>query len=328
MRTRPGGPALITLLAVAALLAGPATAAAKEPPITVPAEKLRAAFLCHGEVENATRQPIMLVTGTGATGEQAYAIGKGFFDYFGHPVCDMDFPHFMTADIQVSVQYLVYGIRREARLAGRRIAIVGISQGGLLPRWALTYWPSLRSKVTDVVAAAGTQHGTTRLRGPNGRRCSAQNPCAPANWQQAAGSHLLQAINSQPDESPGATSWTTVRSATDETVQPQTGRHPTSALDGAVNILIQGVCPGRKTTHIGTAVDSVTIAALIDAMGHPGGARVSRLPADVCSHPYGPGLDEAGTTAFLNASGGLVSSQIDSAPTVRAEPRVRAYATR
>ena len=58
---------------------------------------------------------------------------------YGHPVCYVDFPDFTTADIQVSVQYLVYGLRREFRMAGCKVAVFGISQGGLLPRFALTY---------------------------------------------------------------------------------------------------------------------------------------------------------------------------------------------
>ena len=60
------------------------------------------------------------MTGTGATGDEAYALEKGAFDAFGHPVCDIDFPDFTTADIQVSVQYLVRGIRAMARRAGAR----------------------------------------------------------------------------------------------------------------------------------------------------------------------------------------------------------------
>ena len=132
---------------------------------------------------------------------------------------------------------------------------------------------------------------------------SAANPCPPADWQQAAGSNLLKALNSQPFEAPGPTAWTTVRSATDETVQPQTGKHPTSALKGATNILIQSVCPGRVVTHIGTAVDSVAFAAFTDAIEHPGPAEVSRLPADVCAHPYAPGLEEERTASFLSGPG-------------------------
>ena len=241
----------------------------------------------------------------------------------GIPLCDVNFPDFTTADIQVSVQYLVYAIRREYKMAGRPIAIFGISQGGLLPRFALTYWPSLRKKVSDVLAAAGTQHGTTVGAGS----CSATQPCPPAVWQQAAGSHLLTALNRQPFEAPGPTSWTTVRSATDETVQPQTGRHPTSALKGATNILIQAVCPGRTTTHIGTALDSVTFAAFVDAVAHKGARRRSRgCPSDVCAHPYAPGLDETSTANLLNLAGGLVSGR--EVPAVPAEPAVRAYVKR
>jgi hypothetical protein len=226
---------------------------------------------------------VLLVTGTGASGEETYALGKGAFDVFGHPVCDVNFPHFETADIQVSVQYLVYAIRREHAQAGRQIALFAISQGGLLSRLALTYWPALRADVSDVVAAAPTMHGTTL------GLCSAEMPCVPADWQQLADSHLLRAIDAYAPRAPGPTAWTTVRSATDEVVQPQTGPHPGSALAGASNILIQRVCPGRKVPHIGTAVDSVSFAAFVDALAHPGPARVSRLPKDVCSRPYAPG---------------------------------------
>jgi hypothetical protein len=249
---------------------------------------------------------------------------EGAFDAFGHPVCDVDFPDYTTADIQVSVQYLVYAIRRMYREAGRKIAIVGISQGGLLPRFALTYWPSLRPMVTDVLAAAGTQHGTTVGAGS----CSATVPCPPAYWQQAAGSNLLKALNSQPLEAPGPTAWTTVRSETDEAVQPTTGPHPTSALKGATNILIQAICPGRVVTHIGTAFDSVTFAAFADALSHKGAAKVSRLPADVCTHPYAPGLNEELASTFLSGSGNLIATQEAGVPRVTAEPKVRAYVKR
>jgi hypothetical protein len=307
------------------VLAGAAPAVAADPPLTVPKAKLDAALHCHGKLQGAKREPVMLVTGTGATGDEAYAIGKGAFDAYGHPVCTVNFPDFTTADIQVSVQYLVNGIRAMERRAGQPIAVIGISQGGLLPRFALTYWPSLREKVTDVVAAAGTQHGTALF---DPAACASAG-CAPAAWQQAAGSKLLAALNAQPDETPGPTSWTTVRSTTDEVVQPQTGPHPTSALKGATNIVIQSVCPGRQVSHIGTILDSVTFAAFADAVAHTGAARVARLPKGVCGHPYATGLDVAGTNAILGASGNLITPRLVSqVPRVAAEPPVRAYARR
>lgn len=324
MRRAGRGILAVCIGVLLALVAGSGTAAASGPRLSVPQSQLDAAFKCPIDPTNAGVTPVMLVTGTGASGDQSYLIGQDAFKAYGHPVCYVNFPDFTTADIQVSVQYLVYGLRKEFFLAHRKVAVIGISQGGLLPRFALTYWPDLRRKVSDAVLAAGTQHGTNLGLGS----CSATAPCPPADWQQMAGSHLLRAINSQPDETPGNVSYTTVRSLTDETVQPQGGKHPTSALAGASNILIQGVCPGRTTSHIGTILDSVTFAALTDAVAHAGkgkrgAARVSRFPTDVCSHPYAPGLNEAQTTLFLNASGGVIGGNTSTVPKVPAEPRVR-----
>jgi triacylglycerol lipase len=290
-----------------------------EPPITVSKALLENAYHCHGQVVHAAREPVLLVTGTGATGEETYAFGEGAFDRLGHPVCDVNLPDFETADMQVSVQYLVYAIRREHAQAGRQIALFTISQGGLLARIALTYWPDLRPDVSDVVAAAPTMHGTTI------GRCSARMPCVPAAWQQHHGSHLLRAIDAYAPRAPGPTAWTTIRSSTDEVVQPQTGPHPASALAGASNILIQSVCPGRKVTHIGTAIDSVTFAAFVEAVSRPGPVLVSRLPKDVCAHLYAPGLAPATVKTLLNTSGALINSQIAKQPTVRAEPKVKSY---
>ncbi len=318
----------LALAAVALGATAPAAAsAASEPKLTVPMETLDAALHCYGPtLANARLQPLMLVTGTGASGEEAYAIGKAAFDAYGHPVCTVNFPNFTTADIQVSVQYLVYGIRKEAKVAGRPIGIIGISQGGLLPRVALTYWPSLRAKVTDVLAAAGTQHGTTAgATGPNA--CSATHPCIPAGWQQKANSKFIAALSRQPDETPGPTAWTTVRSLNDETVQPQNGSHPASALKGATNILIQSVCPGRTVSHIGTVLDSIAFAAFDDALRHKGPAKISRLPENVCSHPYATGLNEATTTSLLGFAGTLTGGRNSGADavTVPAEPALRSW---
>jgi triacylglycerol lipase len=304
--------------------AAPSTSstAAKEPPLTVPTSMLSAALHCHGALSGATEEPIMFVTGTDTTGEQGYAFGKSAFDHFGHPVCDVNFPNSTTADVQMSVQYLVYGIRQEFQLSGRPIAVYGVSQGGLLARFALTYWTDLRAKVTDVIAAAGTMHGTALI---EKSVCSASHPCAPADWQQRAGSNLLAALNAQPVEAPGPTSWTTVRSADDDVVQPQAGAHPTSALRGASNILIQGVCPARRDNHLATFVDSVTFAAIVDALSHPGPAEVSRFPKNVCSHPYAPGLSTASTNVLLASAKSLINEQGKAAPTVPAEPKVLSY---
>lgn len=305
---------------LAALALAPAAQAA-DPPLTVSKARLAASFHCPQPIVKGGAQPIMVVTGTGFTGEQAYEIGKLVLTGFGRPVCYVDFPYKTTGDVQIAAEYLVNGIRRMYALGGKPIAMLGVSQGGLLERWALTYWPSLRAKVADAVSIAGTQHGSNLL-----GKCSVSTPCNPATWQQTQGSHLLTALNRQPDESPGPTDWTTVRTATDETVQPQTGKHPTSSLKGASNILIQDICPGREVGHIASALDSVTYEALVDAFTHKGPAKVSRFAKDVCSRPMAPGATPIARAATVRAAEGP-DVQVD-APLVGAEPKVRAYALR
>jgi triacylglycerol lipase len=309
--------------ALCALAALPAAASAKEPRLTVGRAALDAAITCHGQVGRGRPQPIVFAPGTGSDGSQVWALGQGAFEAIGRPLCTVSFPDRTTADVQVSVQYLVHAIRVLSRRAGRPVAVAGVSQGGLLARFALTSWPSLRSRVSDVVTAAATHHGA--LGTAAGAAACLQTGCPPAVWQQGRRSRFLAALNDGRDETPGPTAWTTVRSATDEVVRPQTGPSPTSSLAGATNLLIQRVCPGRATSHIGTAVDSVTIAALADAVRHRGPARAGRLPGAVCAHPYGTGLDEARTSLFLSVASRLLQQGAATVPLVRAEPRVRAW---
>jgi triacylglycerol lipase len=314
------------LLAGCAILGAPSVAPAKEPLLTVARSKLAAALTCHGEIAPGRPRPIIVAPGTGSDGSQVYALGKGAFDVIGRPVCVISFPDRTTADVQVSVQYLVHAIRAVSRRARRPIAVAGVSQGGLLIRIALTYWPDLRAKVRDAVTAAATHHGT--VAGADFGAICRRRGCPPAVWQQLAGSDFLRALNSGREETPGKTAWTTIRSATDEVVRPQTGPAPTSSLKGATNILIQDVCPGRRTAHLGVAVDSVTFAALTDAVIHRGAARVARFPRDVCAHPYGTGLDEQRTSTFLNIAPQLLRQGSAAVPRLRHEPTVRAWVKR
>lgn len=306
------------------------SAYAREPRLDVGASKLRSALFCQQSVTRAARTPVLLVTGTGFDGSEAWPDGLQIsLHRDGVPSCYANLPRHTTADIQVSVQYVVYAIRQMRKRSGRDIAVYGISQGSLLARFALTYWPSLRRQVNDVVLLAGTQHGTTAF-SSLAESCGMSCRFPAAGWQQAAGSALLKALNRRRRrETFGPTAWTTVRTLDDEVVQPTGGAHPTSALRGASNLVIQSICPGRTTNHLGTGVDSVSYAALRDALSHKGPARAARISASVCRRPYAPGLDaqrtkamidelyrRAGPRALQGAEGGVLLAR---------EPRVRAY---
>jgi hypothetical protein len=321
-----------TVAAASALvLAAPAAA---DPALTVPKRALDRALSCQPQVRNARTQPLLLIAGTGAVGTEFWASGpnaQAALLRAGHASCYVNLPDFATGDLQTAAEYVVNGIRAMKRRAGRAIGVYGWSQGGLLPRWALTFWPDLRRHVADVVAVAGPQHGTTG--GALGSAfvdaaCRPTAGCPPAAWQQVVNSHLLKALNARADETPGGgTAWTTVRTLTDEVVQPQLGPYPTSSLFGARNILIQRICPGRTTTHFAVPYDSVSFAALVDALEHRGGARSSRFASDVCAHPYGAHVD-AGTTeqAIDAALARFINRVVSAGPKVKAEPPVRRYA--
>ncbi len=243
----------LILVGIASLLLA-APAGAKDPPLKTSAVELNAALHCQLSVRDAKREPVLLIHATTLGGKEEWVAPVNFrksVRHAGYPVCYVDLPNKALADVQTSAEYVVNAVRRVRRIAGRPIALYGHSQGGLLARWALTYWPTLRRKVTDAVSIAATQHGTN---GADGKPlldflCQPSAGCPPAVWQQKIGSNLEQALNSGRDETPGPTAWTTVRTTSDDVVQPQTGAHPTSALRGARNILIQKVCPGRATDH-------------------------------------------------------------------------------
>lgn len=341
--------ASVLCVLVALVIAGESNASrsATAPPNSVSQEELASQFKCERHTEAGdltgeaafvgdTRTPLVFVTGTGASGDAAYAIGKDAFDLEGRTVCWTNFPdqpadgvtqgYNTTGDIQISVQYLVYAIRQTYAMAGRKVAVFGISQGALLPRIALTYWKDLRTKVTDVIGAAGTHHGTNVI----GSTCTASAPCPPAGWQQKKGSKLLRALNSQRDETPGkSVGWTTIRSLSDQTVRPVTknAKTSTSALQGATNILIQDICRGRNVSHIGTALDSVTFAAIQDAIDHPGPAKIKRLPRSqaFCANRYAPPFENAEGDILVGLANGVTGGNQTSTPRVSAEPAVDAW---
>jgi triacylglycerol esterase/lipase EstA (alpha/beta hydrolase family) len=199
---------LATLLIALGMASQASSVLASGPELTVPKSKLKSALVCPIDPATTMGTPILLVTGTGSDGSTAYGFTQGAFEAYGHPVCHVTLPEFATADLQVSVEYLVDGLRRMYRTADRKVAVIGISQGGLLPRFALSCWPDLRRKVSDVVAVSAPQHGIP----PEFRLgeivvsegCSDVAPCKPAVWQQERGSNLLATLNSRSDETPGA----------------------------------------------------------------------------------------------------------------------------
>jgi triacylglycerol esterase/lipase EstA (alpha/beta hydrolase family) len=318
--------ALLALLATAAAPIGSAHAYAPVdqpgPPLDVPAAKLGAALVCGKGVDAATRAPVLLVPGTGATADDNYSWNyEPQFDKLGIPWCALTFPSAGNNDIQVNGEYVVYAIRTMFARAGRRIAIMGHSQGGMVPRWALRWWPDTRAMVDDVIGMAGTNHGTALA------HADCPRGCIPADTQQASDSKFMPALNSGQETFPGI-SYTEVYSHTDEEVQPNVDSNGTSSLHGGggrvTNVAVQDICPTDTSEHLGLGtVDTAAYSLAIDALNHDGPADPSRVPLTACAQPLMPGINPL--TFPSDVAHALIDVETSSGDTVTHEPPLACY---
>lgn len=312
--TGPGGSA-------GAAAAGPArrtatTAGTSEPRYHVPRAAMKAALHCPASF-TSERQPVLLVHGTFTHGQENYGwnylpelTGRGF------DVCYVDLPNRSLDDIQLASEYVVFAIRKMHRLSGgRRIDVLGHSQGGLEPRWALRWWPSLQPMVSDLVTLSTPNHGTA-LGNFDGASCAA---C----FQMGQGSAFLTALNSV-DETPGAVEYTNLyTNLQDELVVPANS----AATSGATNIAVQDACALRPVDHVSMAADRVVLALVLDAFTHRGTASVSRLPALLTLCTEQPLLFPSDPTAGLAVlAGDLADPHVPTSSIVSAEPPLRHYA--
>src|SRR3954451_14629655 len=254
------------------------------PALSVPTSTLKAAPHCSGDFRHSRLEPVLLSPGTSATPKQNFSWNyERAFTAQKRPWCDLTMPFHTLGDIQVAGEYLVYGIRAMHSMAGRRIAVLGHSQGGMSMRWALRFWPDTRAMVDDIIGMAPDNHGTSA----GGSCIEGITSCVPADWQQAATSHFIAALNSRTETFRGI-SYTNVFTHTDEEVKPSDNAATASASlhtgkGRGPNVATQDICPTDTYEHISLGtVDPVTYALLRDALSLPGPAVPAHVPASVC----------------------------------------------
>ncbi|NYI43200.1 pimeloyl-ACP methyl ester carboxylesterase [Nocardioides aromaticivorans] len=299
------------------------------PRLTVPAATLDAALQCHGDPKAGPR-PVLLNPATSVTPEENYSWNWAkVFTKQRRYHCTVTMPYHTFGDIQVAGEYLVNAIRRMYARTGRRIAILGHSQGGMSGRWALRFWPDTRAKVAEVIGMAPSNHGTTVLAG-----CiTGLTTCVPAVWQQRAGSAFMKALNSRAETFAGI-DYTNVYTMLDEVVVPPPSSGLTTGAGRIVNVRVQDVCPLDPYEHVMTGtVSPATYAIVMDALTHDGPARASRVDRKWCSQLYMPGIDPADVAGFapiLTALPNLLLTVVPSvtlsgAPLLKKEPALRCY---
>jgi triacylglycerol esterase/lipase EstA (alpha/beta hydrolase family) len=249
------------------------------PALETPEEALRAALECPATFDDSVHDPVLLVHGTFVNSDINWSWSYvPALSSLGFDVCTVDLPNNAIGDIQVSTEYVVFAVREIAARSGDRVDVIGVSQGGIEPRWAIKWWPDVQTSVDDDVMLASPNHGVQW-------RLPPEFPCMPACWQMANGSNFIAALNAG-DETPGDVSYTSIYSSFDFVVTPP---EETSPLDGASNILIQDVCPMRPVDHNNMSGDAVTYAIALDALTHPGPADPARIPASTCNQGSMPG---------------------------------------
>lgn len=330
-----------------AALAFPAAAAAHRPyapldqpgpPLSVPLSKLKAALKCEAGVRDAKVEPVLLSPATGVTAKENYSWNwEPALSKLGIPGCAYTAPHNTLGNIETSGEYLVYAIRTVYRMAHRRIAVIGHSQGGMSMRWALRFWPDTRHMVQDVIGFAGSNHGTTAFT----KQDCAPLGCAPATWQQLSTAHFIKALNSYAETFAGI-SYTEVYTHTDEVVQPNSGPKPSQCSSclftgkGKItNVATQQICPLDVYEHLGIGtIDPVAYAVGVNALRRPGPARPGQISNGVCSELYMPGINPAnvnielellkGAPGLLGVAAGPVAEAYG-VPALHHEPPLACY---
>lgn len=322
---------------MAATLAGVALAAparatdyapldAPGPRLSVPKAKLRSALSCTGNLKKGGQAPVLLVPGTTVTPREDFSWNwMRDLDVRGIPHCEIELPARAMGDIQEAGEYVVYAIRTMHRQGGRDIDIFGHSQGGMVPRWALRFWPNVRTKVDDLVGAAASNHGTTIA----GALCG--SGCAPAIWQQRDNSDFIEALNSRA-ETFKTVDYTALYTRLDEVVLPNGNDHGSTSLRGGganvANVAVQDLCPLNLDDHLAIGTyDGAAYAIAQDAMAHPGPADLERVSPSVCSQFLMPGVDPATYATDYADAGAFLGTTLLTAKHVPREPELACYVT-
>ena len=294
------------------------------PRLSVPASRLRAALTCTPGYARKKLPPVLLVPGTNLDPGINYSWNyERAFAAQGRPYCGLTLPYHTMGDIQTAGEYVVYALRTVARAAHRKIDVLGYSQGGMLPRWALRFWPDTRRLIADYVALDPSNHGTVTA------DAACNQSCPIADRQQEDRAAFIAALNSRAETFAGI-DYTGVYSADDEIVVPNTDSTGSSSLHTGggriANVRVQDICPSDSSDHLAMgSYDPVGYALAIDAFRHPGPASAARISAAVCTAPFQPGVDPLTFGSDYEAYLAEIAQAQSAAPQSTSEPPLRCY---
>ena len=143
------------------------------------------------------------------------------------------------------------------RTGAGSVDLVGYSAGGVVAR--LYVRDEGGADVVRRVVTLGSPHHGSEVAA---LAVEAAGSCPTACEQLVPDSDLLRALNAR-DETPDGPRWTTVRSRSDRVVTPT----DSAALDGALDVLVQDLCPGADVQHDDLPGDARVARVLDVALG-------------------------------------------------------------
>lgn len=256
------------------------------PALQVPRRLLDASRHCQGRLAGATTDPVLLIPGTTVDPPEAFSWNWAkALAAQGIPFCDVTLPNHTDDDIQVAAEYVVDAVRSMSAASGRRVILLGWSQGAsTLPRWALRWWPDLRPLVSSQIGLAPLHNiGSVVANGP-----CLLGSCVPAAWQQSVGSEFMRALNSGAQTFPEI-AYTAIYSRTDEVVTPDVDGALSTLPPGpnVLNVALQDVCALDLSEHLTIIASPTAYAIAMDAIRHPG--RPADLSRVTVTQPCLPG---------------------------------------
>ncbi|KAF7974622.1 hypothetical protein HWV62_11600 [Athelia sp. TMB] len=212
-----------------------------DPLYSVATTQLAASLTCpHGAVGSKAGGVVLLVHGTGSTGDETWENGpynKILPTYgAGYDVCWVTLPGKSLGHAATTAEYVVYNIKALASQSKTgKVFLIGHSQGaGLNIPWPLDFFPSTQPLVSGFVALSGDFRGTSL----GGSVCFGldflEGHCSESIWQQAQNSSYLRA--QYVGFSKAIVGTTSIFTTFDEIIPPEPYD---STLNGASNILIQ-----------------------------------------------------------------------------------------
>lgn len=198
--------------------------------------------------------PVLLVPGYGGATTGLEALASALRAQ-GREAVVVAAPGDGTGDLREAARVVSRTVDTALSAGAASVDLVGYSAGGVIARLVVRERPQ---DVRRVVTLGSPHHGTELA-----ALGAAFSPgrCPVACQQLVPGSDLLDELNDG-DETPVGPQWLALWTTQDEVVTP-----PESArLDGAVNVVLQELCPGVQVTHAQLPTVAVVTALVAQAV--------------------------------------------------------------